>query len=377
MRTIFIIAGKDLLLRRRDRLGFFWWMVGFPLIIAVLIGTIFAGVLEGPADPMAVAVVDEDSSASSKAFLQTLRESEGLLIRELSLADARQAVRQGRLGGFIVLRKNFVCSPAILWGEPLPLAIGMDPSRAAESAYLRAMVQQAVIRHLRDQWVVDSAGREGVRLGDIETIALDTSSARPRSSFEICFPLGILWGLMGLAAEFAMGIVHEREAGTWLRLRAAPIRRAHVLGGNGVACLVACLGVMVFLLVVGRLFFGVRWQSPAALVMALPCIGLFFVGLTMLLSVLGRTESSVGGAAWACLLVMAVLGGGMVPQMFMPEWINVAGNLSPIKWAILALEGAIWRGFSVAEMVRPCGVLLAQGLICGAAGVAVSSRSSP
>ncbi len=376
MRTIFIIAGKDLLLRQRDRLGFFWWMVGFPLIIAVLIGTIFAGVLEGPAEPMAVAIVDEARNESSRAFLKTLRESEGLAIEELTLTDARQAVRQGHLSGFIVLRRDFVCSPAVLWGAPLPLAVGMDPSRAAESAYLRAMLQQAVIRHLRDQWVADSAGREAVRLGDIETIALDSHQARPRSSFEICFPLGILWGLMGLAAEFAMGIVHEREAGTWLRLRAAPIRRAHVLCGSGVACLVACLGVMIFLLVVGRFFFGVRWQSPAALLLALPCIGLFFVGLTMLLSVLGRTESSVGGAAWACLLVMAVVGGGMVPQMFMPDWINLVGDLSPIKWAILALEGAIWRGFSVAEICRPCGVLLAQGLICGVAGIAISARSS-
>ena len=35
------------------------------------------------------------------------------------------------------------------------------------------------------------------------------------------------------------------------------------------------------------------------------------------------------------------------------------GYLSPVRWAIVALEGAIWRDFGVAEMAVPCAVLLA------------------
>jgi ABC-2 type transport system permease protein len=34
---------------------------------------------------------------------------------------------------------------------------------------------------------------------------------------------------------------------------------------------------------------------------------------------------------------------------------------SPVKWSILSLEGAIWRGFTPTEMLVPCGVLLAIG----------------
>ncbi|NLX24072.1 MAG: hypothetical protein GXY55_20675 [Phycisphaerae bacterium] len=68
--------------------------------------------------------------------------------------------------------------------------------------------------------------------------------------------------------------------------------------------------------------------------------------------VLGKTESSVGGAAWTCLLVMAMLGGGMVPQMLMPPWMDAVGCVSPVRWAILSLEGGIWRGFTLRE--RAC-----------------------
>jgi ABC-2 type transport system permease protein len=37
------------------------------------------------------------------------------------------------------------------------------------------------------------------------------------------------------------------------------------------------------------------------------------------------------------------------------------GNVSPVKWGILALEGAIWRGFGPAEMILRCAILLAIG----------------
>ena len=44
------------------------------------------------------------------------------------------------------------------------------------------------------------------------------------------------------------------------------------------------------------------------------------------------------------------------------------------KWAITALEGAIWRGYDLGEMLLPCGTLLGIGLVCYSAGVAVLSR---
>ena len=39
----------------------------------------------------------------------------------------------------------------------------------------------------------------------------------------------------------------------------------------------------------------------------------------------------------------------MVPQMVMPAWLLEISNFSPIKWLILGVEGALWRGFSAAE----------------------------
>ncbi len=43
--------------------------------------------------------------------------------------------------------------------------------------------------------------------------------------------------------------------------------------------------------------------------------------------------------------------------------------VSPFKWAILALESALWRGFSLREMLLPCGILISVGIICFAVAI--------
>ncbi len=418
MRIVLYIAGKDLLLSWRDRLGFFWWMIGFPLLIAVLIGTIFAGVLEGPSKPMTVAVVDEAASDNSRDYIRLLASSGSIRVQEMPRLRAQEAVRQGKVSGFVLLRKGFHVSPAIFFGSRLRVAVGMDPAHQAELAYVEATLNETAIRYLRERWLdpprrpeivedwlsdlgrrnsltaverktvegmlvaldrflqpasTPAASRPGARIGNVEVVEVD-AELRPQSAFEVCFPIGIAWGLIGLAAEFAMAIVREREIGTLLRLRAAPLSRVKVLAGSGLACFVGCVGVMALLLAVGHFVFGVRLQNPAALGLAAVCIALGFVGVTIFLTSLGRTESAVGGAAWAVLLILSMLGGGMVPQIFMPGWLEMAGQFSPVKWAIRSLEGGIWRGFSTAEMFRPCAILVAEGAVFAIAGALLLRR---
>lgn len=438
-RSVFYIAGKELLLRWRDRLGFFWWMIGFPLLISVLIGTIFSGMLGGPVRKTQVAWVDLSGGEAGREYATVLERTGNIETTPMSEAVAQEAVRRGEILAYVRIEPDFHLTPAIFFGKPLPLSAAYDVARKPEWIYLEANLTHAAAEYLRERWIdpqrrpalirgwladmgqspafiplatatiegalatmdrylgitsvrrmtdsqpasapeaTDRSGTgadraQGSQFAPVRILPLPGGAIRPKTSFEICFPIGIIWGLLGLCAEFAIAFVMERQAGTLLRLRVAPFSRAHMLAGNGLACFVSCIGVMVMLLAVGYFGFHVRIQSIAVLAMAMFCIALCSVGLTMLLAVIGKTESAVGGGAWAILLILALLGGGMVPQMFMPEWMALASNLSPVKWAIVALEGGIWRNFSPVDVLRPCAILLAQAFILAAAGVTILNR---
>jgi ABC-2 type transport system permease protein len=170
--------------------------------------------------------------------------------------------------------------------------------------------------------------------------------------------------------------VAERASGTLLRLRAAPVRRASILGGKALACAVACVADVVLLSVLAWLVLGVRIGDPGKYAAVVAAMVVCFAGLTMVLTVLGRSEQAVAGAGWATLILMAMLGGAMVPLALFPERMLELSDLSPVKWGILALEGATWRAFGWDELAKPVGILVATGVVgfVSGVGVLVASR---
>lgn len=410
MRTIVDIARKDLLLLWRDKGGLFFVLV-FPLLYGLFFGAIFSGQGGGGGSAIAIAVVDEDRTPESAAFRAALASSPAIAAEDMPFAAANEAVRKGRKVAWLRLPRGFGASNPFGGSAALP-QIGVDPSRQAESGVLQGIVMEkrftglfgdaAALRRLFERsrqqietaddlpalqrgllltffqagsQMLDGAGEDflasggGLAAARPEIVSVTRElGARPQTSFDISFPSAILWGVLGAAAGFAITLVRERTQGTLLRLQVAPISRWHVLAGKGLACFTACSAVIALMMAFGALVLGVTISQPALMLVAVVCTALCFTGIMMLVSVLGRTEQAVAGAGWAAFVVMAMIGGGMVPLFVMPSWMLTLSNASPVKWGILALEGAGWRGFSAAELATPCGVLLAIGAACFATG---------
>jgi ABC-2 type transport system permease protein len=194
-----------------------------------------------------------------------------------------------------------------------------------------------------------------------------------RSQWDVSFPQAMLWGILACAAGFAITIVRERKQGTFLRLQVAPVSRAQVLAGKATACFLAVLSVIAIMVALVT-WLGMRPERPLLLALAAVCIAFCFVGIMMLMSVIGKSEEAVSGAAWGANMLMAMFGGGMIPLVFMPKFMKTLSDFSPAKWSVLALEGSIWRGFSFAEMLTPCAVLVGVGAVCLAIGGMILSR---
>jgi len=408
MSVVLILALKDLKQLIRNRMGTFWIFV-FPVVMALFFGAIFGGSQSGETRRISLAVADEDSSEASREFVERLRKSPALSVETMDRAKAHESVRLGKRSAYLVVPAGFGQSASLFGANPATVEVGIDPTRKAEGGYLQGLLIQASFEGLRDQFMnpdkmrpyvakslaqidasqtslpdsqqkalanflkgLDSflgevdpqAYRErGPRLEPlkIQMIPMTQRLAVPRSAYEISFPQAMLWALIACSTSFALALVRERMCGTFLRLRAAPLSRRQILQGKGLACFLAAITVILFLLTLGRLACGVRLDHPGLLALAVPCSAACFVGLMIFVSVLGKTDQAVSGAGWGILMIFSMLGGGMVPLFVMPAWMKTLSDISPVKWSILALEGAIWRDFSLSEMMLPCAVLLAFG----------------
>jgi ABC-2 type transport system permease protein len=336
MSSIWTLATKDLRLLTRDRVAMFW-VLGFPLLFALFFGSVMKAGLEQKLAPLPVVFVDQANNDASE-LLRNAFGVAGLSLTSGTLTQAQAAVRTTNAVGYVRVWQD---------GLGLRAELGVDKARPTEAAIVEAVVS-AMMRRQRN-W-----------LGALDVVALDVKNVgQERSSgFSLVFPAMILWALLGCAATFAVSMVVERTSGTLIRLRAAPITRSTILAGKAMACLLACLLSAAVLTVIARTTMAVRIDDALKLTAALASTALCFSGITVALSVLGKTEQSVAGAGWATLIVMAMLGGAMIPLALMPKWLLLASDASPVKWGILALEGASFRAFSWAEIAKPLLVLL-------------------
>ncbi|MBL0926723.1 MAG: ABC transporter permease [Phycisphaerales bacterium] len=423
-RPILAIARKDLLLLLRDRINFFFTFF-FPMIIGLFFGVIFAG--GGSLPTIRVGVVDLDGSPASRAMAADLAATDGLSVQLIDAggappdpAAAAARVRRGELAAVITLPKGFGAGmKSMLRGRGLAIEGVIDPTRKAQAGLLAGKLNELAFRQLsrvfedpaqsremiegaradlRADREVDPVTRAAVEVlfsaidGLARTNARRAGAARaggagngfrpvevqlkevaaddrgPPHSFAITFPQAAVWGLLGCCVAFAVSLVQERSRGTLIRLLTAPVGRTQVMLAKALACFATA--VTVQLLMMAIMAARVSPQSWTLLAVAVLCGAAAFTGIMMLLAVISKTEGGSAGVGRGALLLLAMFGGGSIPLQFMPDWMQAASSVSPFKWAILAMEGAIWRGYGASEMLLPCGVLLG----FGAAGFGLGAR---
>jgi ABC-2 type transport system permease protein len=413
IRAVLALAGKDLRLLSRNR-GTLFFALGWPILIALFFGYVFGG--GGEKGRIPVVVVDEDRTGESARLVALLTATAGLEITSGPREEATRLVRQGKRSAAVIVPAGYgEAAGRLFHGAPRKLELEVDPARTAEAAMLEGILTGAAMQSMQELFtdpaktlgMVDrsvaelgsapaSEERDTTRkfLGELRSFVERPRKAQagegagpgwkpleierrevrrekvgPGSAFDFTFPQGILWGVIGSALGFALSLVTERTRGTLMRLETSPLSRLDVLVGKALACFVAIAAVESMLLLLGVAFFGIRPASWLLLAAATLSVAVCFVGIMMTVAVLGKTEQSAGGMGWAIMMPLSMFGGGMIPLFVMPSWMQTVSNLSPVKWGIVALEGATWRGFSAAEMATPLAVLVLVGVAGFALGV--------
>lgn len=416
MNAMWTLALKELRILLRDKTGFFFTFF-YPILIAVFMGIIFSGGGSGSGSEknvLSVYLVDQDSTEISQKFAETLSQSGDLEITPIGLEQAQEDVRLGKKAAYILIKNGYGKARENMFTSEAPIVeIGIDPSRRAEASLLTGLLLQYGAQDMQkiftDRKMMRRQVQESIQnikghpseelaglsnfLSSLDSFLADTTSSAaggewagleplrieekeisrqrigPPSSFAITFPQGIMWGIIACITTFAASLVMERNKGTLLRLLTAPLTSQQVLGSKALAFFLTTIFVSIILMLIGILIFHIQVSSYFKLALGLIIVAGSFVGLMMLLSVLGKTERAASGIGWAVFLVLALIGGCMIPLFFMPDWLKSLSNVSPIKWGILALEGAIWRDFTFRELLKPYLILAAFGLVSFLVGV--------
>ena len=300
-----------------------FWAVFFPILLAAGLGIAFAG------RPQTVLKV----AAASPEIAKALKAEPGLDVAELSVDDARLALRNGKVA--------MVAEPTDGGGVTYRFD---DTNPEARTA-----------RMLADAAVQRAAGRTD------PVTAKDTLVSDPGSRYiDFLVPGLIGVGIMSNAVwGLGFSIVDTRRRKLTKRLMATPMSRVHYLSSYLIWRKIILIIEVAIPIGFGAIAFGVPIRGSVIDILILSVLGsLTFSGIGLLVASRAQTIEAVSGLTNLIVLPMWILSGVFFSAQRFPDLVQPIIRLLPLTAFIDAMRGIQLQGASLLQFPREIATLL-------------------
>lgn len=370
------IAGVELRRFLRDRANIFFVFV-FPLLLVLLIGAQFG---EGAARGQ-VTVVGPDSALRAD-LVAALRDRD--LDVELADRDAALAqVARARSDAAVLVEPGAVAAHAA--GEPVELPVVRSSRLEAQAALeqVRAAADEVALRQGQLQALVQrgltaeeaSAALAAAR-GAVSVPTLRVESTDPlEREFEglAQFDLGasgqLLLFVFITSLTGATTLIQARKLGVVRRVLAGPVTTTHVVAGQMLGRFAIAMFQGLYLMLATALLFGVDWGTTWVAVVVLAVFALVAAGVAMVIGAVFDNEGAASGVGVGAGLVLAALGGSMMPLELFPDTMRAVAHVTPHAWGYEALAEIQRRDGGLLDVLPQLGALAAMAatvLVVGA-----------
>jgi ABC-type multidrug transport system permease subunit len=312
-----------------------FWVYGFPLILAVILGLAFRG---GGERPMLLDLVDKGGESTKVVgVLQALPKK-----FKIKQSDRETALKRLKAGK----------TPLVVEAGAGPLEVNyhFDPTRP-EAVATRSAVDDTLQRAL---------GRKDVISPQDETVS------EPGSRY-IDF---LIPGLLGMNAMgggmWGVGffLVNCRIGKLLKRFKATPMPRASFLGAILASRLTYLIPDVIVLMSLGLFAFGMPMRGSWLTLAVVELIGASaFAGLGLLIASRARTTEAVSGLMNMIMFPMWLFGGIFFSPDVYPDTMQPFIQVLPLTQLLIALRAVILEGVGLAGILFPLGVLAAWAVV--------------
>jgi ABC-2 type transport system permease protein len=360
-----VIAAVELRRFLRDRSNIFFVFL-FPLLLVVVIGAQFGGSGQGR-----VALAGDDG-ALRDGLVSELRDA-GTSVTVMDADAMREQVARGRTDVGILVP---AASPtAFEEGEDLRLEVipgtgsGTQVTlQAIRTAAARLALEQGQVAAL----VESGVGEPGARAALAEVAG---SGSAPRLAVvdedEVSQELSGLGRFdLGAAGETLLFVfltslagsatlIQTRRLGVMSRTLAAPVTAAQALAGQALGRFAIAVFQGGYIMLATALLFDVSWGNKWLSALVLVAFSAVAAGAAMLIGSFLDSDNAASGVGIGLGLVLAALGGSMVPLDLFPDTLRTIAHLTPHAWAYDAFAEIQRHNAGLTDILTELGVLAA------------------
>ncbi|TJY62323.1 ABC transporter permease [Sinimarinibacterium sp. CAU 1509] len=396
MRAFAALCGKELRLLSRDRHGLLVLFAVPTLFILIMSLSLRDAFRADAGFSIAVSVIDEDGGTLAHDFVGTLWQQQGF--RQVAAEDADVVIHVvPGFSEFLATRHELAASFRDGVAEPPMLQLEFQPSVLPQLRAAAALsVRQCLLSVQSDYLMAEVMGYSDAEmqtmryLGDPRRLPVeeryrsaDGTPAVTPTSVQQNVPAWLIFAMFFAVIPLASAFVVERQQGSLLRLRVLGVSSTLLLASKVLPYYLVNLLQMVVMIAIGV------WLVPALggdrftvghSVFGLWMIGtatsLAAIGLALLVAVRVRTTLQATIAGGAISLILAALGGVMVPKLVMPATMQQLTGVSPMAWSLEGFWDIVLRQGGWQDALPEAMSLAGFGLSCLALAAGLLRRNS-
>jgi ABC-2 type transport system permease protein len=329
-----IIALNELRRRLRDRSVLITSLVA-PLAIAAILGFAFAN--RPPTGPLPIGVSGA-SPAVVRAAAHAAQLPPNATVHVVATPSRlEREVANGALAGGVVAYRMHRSLGDLLIPMVSPGATRTPGFKVVdrENALLGQETAQAVAAGLSSRFYASRLGNGPAAALASLTVESATVGNGGKAVLDYFAPsIAVVFLFIGSGLGMR-SLMLERTGGTLVRIAASPARPTAVVTGKLLA--VGITGLVSILVVWGATtaVFGADWGAPLGVL--LMCLGAVaaMCGFGILVTSFARNEREAFAASLIVGLVLALLGGNLLPPGALPEFLQVLSLATPNGWALV------------------------------------------
>lgn len=374
---VLAIAGANLRRMVRDR-GNIFFVLLFPMLLILVIGVAFGGDFSPR-----LGVVAHDRGALSDQLVEALAADQRIRVERVNSESAlRTGVERGELSAGLVVPPDYGATVRAGGSVDLRYLARPDAYGQQVGITVRAVVAEQAALLRAAGFAADQTGVPfEQQLDAAQQLApgLPAVSVQTRTLGEALFPEGLGRFDLGASSQLLLfvfltslvgstALVETRRLGVSRRMLATPTGVGTILLGEGLGRVAVALVQGLVIMLGAGLLFGVDWGDPLGAAALLGLFALAASGAAMLMGAVFRTEQQAAGFGIMTGLVLAALGGAMMPIELFSDTMRQVAKLTPHAWASEGFAELVRRGGGVIDILPQLGVLAGYAVVLFAAG---------
>jgi ABC-2 type transport system permease protein len=296
--------------------------------------------------------LDQDDSDASRQLLQAMG-SFAQAQREPSADRAVQKLTEGHFSLLLEIKHGF--AQALVKGEqhtaliivhhragtPLAVSAGFEASVQRAFALLQARNLLAQLTPLAQSVGANLPTAEQLSQSGLIAFHSEQSAQVKMTAVQQSVPAWLIFSMFFVVSPIANMVISEQQCGTLKRLRSMQVPMSLFLLSKIIPFYVVGLIQTLLMLLVGRyivpLCGGDALQMTAAwwpLFLLVSFTSLAAIAFALLIACLARSTEQATTFGGVSNIIMAALGGVMVPKIVMPVGMQTLSALSPMSWPL-------------------------------------------